>query len=400
MKTLPGSPLSYWIDSTPETNYDASVEGVTVDVAIVGAGIAGLTAAILLKRAGKTVAVIESKRIATGVSGHTTAKVTALHQLIYADLIDQHGEDTARIYAESNQTAVEQVANLVDAYDIDCDFSRQTTYTFAETLENLPKIEAEVKAAHKIGLAAELVTETSLPFSIAGAIKLDNQAQFHVRKYLIGLASQIPGEGSYIIDDTRVKTVNEGNPCQVKTDRGTLRATDVIVATNLPILDQGLFFAKNYPKRSYIVAGRIAPEDAPDGMFIGTGSDYHSIRTTPYGDALLLMVGGKGHKVGQADDTEERYQQLETYMLERFAVNSVDYRWSTQDMVSFDKLPYIGRLTPMNNHIYVATGFSLWGMSKGTLSGMILSDLIVGRENSWAKTYDSLRATPFVSQNS
>ena len=400
MTLLPEKPVSYWIDSTPETNFSSLTEEVSVDVAIIGAGIVGVTAAALLKRAGKTVAVIESQQVATGVTGHTTAKVTSLHQLIYADLIKEFGEEKARLYAESNQAAVERVATFVQEEQIECDFERRSAYTFAESEDELGKIEAEVEAALKLGLPASFVRESSLPFAIAGAVRFDNQAQFHSRKYILHLAKNLPGNGSYVFEKTRVKTVEEGERCQVITDKGVVQAQDVIVATNSPILDQGLFFAKTYPKRSYIIGAPIEPSQAPKGMFIGIGDSYHSIRTTPYKDGLLLLIGGEGHKTGTVSDTEERYQHLEEYARSRFGVKSVDYRWSTQDMVSFDKIPYIGKLTPMTKHLYVATGFSLWGMSNGTLSGMILSDLILGKPNPWSKFYDATRATPFISQES
>jgi glycine/D-amino acid oxidase-like deaminating enzyme/nitrite reductase/ring-hydroxylating ferredoxin subunit len=400
MTLIAGKPASFWIDSTGDIDASTFVNNALVDVAIVGAGIAGLTAANLLKRAGKTVAVIESRRIAIGTSGHTTAKVTSLHQLIYADLIKEMGEEKARLYAQSNQSAVEQVAKFVAEEKIDCDFSRQSAYTFAESPKNLNQIEAEVEAAAKLGLPVSFVRETSLPFPIVGAVRFENQAQFHARKYLVHLAKNIPGNGSYLFENTKVEGVDEGEPCQIQTNQGVVKAKDVIVATNLPILDQGLFFAKTYPKRSYIIAAQIEPSEAPEGVFIGTGENYRSIRTTPYEKGLLLLIGGEGHKTGTVDDTEERYLRLEDYARARFGVNNFEYRWSTQDMVSFDKVPYVGKLTPLNNHIYVATGFSLWGMSNGTMSGMLLSDLILGIDNPWINLYDATRATPFVSGTS
>jgi len=398
MTTFSEENPSFWIASTPTTNFPTLENNLTVDVAIVGGGIVGLTAALLLKRAGKKVAVIEAKQIVTGVSGHTTAKVTALHQLIYADLLKQAGEETARIYAASNMAAIERVAKFVEEEQIDCDFSRQSAYTFTESNGTLSKIKDEVDAAIKAGLPATFVEQTSLPFPIAGAIKLDNQAQFHVRKYLLHLAKLIDGDGSYIFENTRVQTAKEeDNSCQVIADRATVYAQDIIVATHLPILDQGLFFTKTYPKRSYLVGASIDPVKAPIGMFIGAeDEDSYSIRTTPHNGGLLLIVGGGGHKVGSMNHTEDQYAKLENYVQKRFGIDRVEYRWSTQDMVSFDKLPFIGKLTPVNKHIYVATGFSLWGMSKGTLSGMLLSDLILAIANPWAKVYDALRATPFV----
>ncbi|HHP7232154.1 MAG TPA: NAD(P)/FAD-dependent oxidoreductase, partial [Xenococcaceae cyanobacterium] len=248
MTNLPGKPISFWLDSTAKTTFPP-IENVTVDVAIVGAGIVGITAAYLLKKAGKTVALIEAQQIAASTSGHTTAKVTSLHQLIYADLIDKFGLAKAKLYGESNQAAVEFVASTVEQEGIDCDFRRNDTYTFAENQDNLDKIHREYDAAIKLGLPAEFVTETTLPFNIAGAVKFNNQVQFHVRKYLLHLANTIPGDGSYIFENSRVQTVKEGTPCKVIANDTTLQATDVLVTTHLPILDQGLFFAKCYPKR-------------------------------------------------------------------------------------------------------------------------------------------------------
>lgn len=393
---------SFWIASTLQSSYPPLTEDLAVDVAIVGAGLAGITAAMLLKKAGKTVAVIEAGRVAEGVSGHTTAKLTSLHQLKYASLMDSMGEEKAGQYGASNQAAIAQVASLVQDEQIDCDFEHKDAYTFVTDADLLEKVQAEVAAAQQLGLPADFVTETTLPFAIQGAVKFSHQAQFHPRKYILCLAGKIHGEGSYVFEHTRVRTVEDESPCHVRTEQGpTVTAQDVIVATNLPILDQGLYFAKTFPKRSYLIGARIDPAIAPNGVFIGTGEKYRSVRTTPTDDGgTLLLIGGEGHKVGEANDTEERFERLADYARQHFGVTSVDYFWSTQDYVSFDGLPYIGPLTPLNRHTYIATGFSLWGMTNSTLSAMILSDLILGRDNPWASLYESTRPTPFVSQAS
>jgi len=393
---------SFWIASTLQSNYPALTEDLHVDVAIVGGGLVGITAAMLLKRAGKRVAVLEAGRLAESVSGHTTAKVTSLHQLVYASLLKEIGEEKARLYGESNEAAIAQIAALVSEEHIDCDFARKDAYTFANDPKQVDAVRAEVEAAQKLGLPASYVTETPLPFDVLGAVKFSNQAQFHPRKYILSLAGKIHGDGSAIYEHTRVNGVDGENPCRVQTEnRHTVTAQDVIVATHLPILDQGLFFAKTYPKRSYLIGARIDPAKVPDGMFIGTGKNYRSIRATPTDEGgAVLLIGGEGHKVGEASDTQERFERLATYARETFGIETVDFYWSTQDMVSFDQLPFIGKLTPINQHIYVATGFSLWGMTKSTLSAMILSDLILGKPNPWANLYDATRPMPFVTQDS
>jgi len=389
---------SFWLASTLPSRYPTLSQDIDVDVAIVGAGLAGITTAMLLKRAGKRVAVLEAERVGTGVSGHTTAKVTSLHQLKYHTLIEELGADKARLYAQSNQAAIEQIATLVSQEQIDCNFERKDAYTFAETPEILDAVKQEVKAAQLLGLPATFTTEVPLPFETLGAVKFTEQAQFHPRKYLLALAAKIDGDGSYVFEQSRVVTVNHENPCQVHTQAGfTVTAQDVVVATNLPILDQGLFFAKTYPQRSYLIGCQIDSANAPEGMLIGAGSGYRSIRTTPMDDGgLLLLIGGEGHKVGEKVDTDECFAKLASYARDRFGLSQVDYYWSSQDMVSFDKLPYIGRLTPANRHTYVATGFSLWGMTNSTVAAMVLKDLILGQPNPWAELYEATRATPFL----
>lgn len=393
---------SFWIASTLQSSYPPLVQDLSVDVAIVGAGLVGITTAMLLKKAGKTVALLEAGRVAEGVSGHTTAKLTSLHQLKYASLIESLGQEKARLYGESNQAAIAQVAALVRDEHIDCNFEHKAAYTFADTADTLEQVKAEAEAAISLGLPAEYVVKTSLPFPIQGAVKFNHQAQFHPRKYILCLAGKVNGDDSYVFEHTRVCAVEGENPCRVQTEQGpTVTAQDVIVATHLPILDQGLYFAKTYPKRSYLIGARIDPAIAPDGMFIGTGENYRSIRTTPTDDGgTLLLIGGEGHKVGEASDTEERFARLAEYARHHFGVTAVDFYWSTQDMVSFDGLPYIGQLTPFSQHTYVATGFSLWGMTNSTLSAMILSDRVLGRDNPWAQLYDSIRPTPFVTESS
>jgi glycine/D-amino acid oxidase-like deaminating enzyme len=258
---------SFWLESTPDTDYPALTSGVSVDVAVIGAGITGLTAATLLKRAGKTVAVVESKRIVRGASGYTTAKVTAGHGVIYSKLVKTFGGEGAEIYAQANQTAIERIARFVEEDGIDCDFERKANYAYAESSDEVESIEQEVEAAQRCGLDASFAQETPLPYDVAGAIRLENQAQFHPRRYLLALAERIPGDGSHVFELTRALDVDDGEPCVVTTDRGTLRARDVIVATHLPFLDRGLFFAKTYPHRSYAIAAPIAEPRVPEGMF-------------------------------------------------------------------------------------------------------------------------------------
>ena len=398
---------SIWVATTPDTSYPQLAGDVEVDVALVGAGITGVTAAILLKRAGKTVALLDSKRIVRGATGYTTAKVTSGHGVVYGQLTDAFGEDGARVYAESNQAAIERIAEL--AGGIDCDFERKDNYVVAEQAEERGQVEQEAEAMRKLGLPASFVTETPLPYDVAGAVRLENQAQFHPRKYLLGLAETIPGDGSHVFENTRARFVNraDAGACVVETEVGNVRATDVILATHMPFMDRGLFFAKAHPHRSYAVAAPIDAAKAPDGMFINAGTPTRSVRTIRDGERLLIQTGGQGHKPGPADEDEsERYDVLEAFLREHWPeAGDVEYRWSTQDYMSVDRVPYIGRLSRRSKHVFVATGFNKWGMTSGTVAAELLSHAVLGRENRWADLYDSKRinaraaAGKFVKEN-
>jgi glycine/D-amino acid oxidase-like deaminating enzyme/nitrite reductase/ring-hydroxylating ferredoxin subunit len=383
---------SFWIETTPETAYPALDDSVSVDVAIVGAGITGITAAVLLKRAGKTVALLDSKRIVHGASGYTTAKVTSGHGAGYSKIRKGFGEEGTRVYAEANQAGIERIAQFVEEEGIDCDFERKTNYVYAESEEEVSQLRQEAEVERKAGLAVSLVDETPLPFSVAAALRLDNQAQFHPRKYLLALAGTISGDGSHVFEQTRAQDVKSGDTCEVVTERGTVRATDVVVATHLPILDRGLFFAKTYPHRSYAVAAPLDQAPDPEGMYINSGTPTRSVRTLRDGDRVFLNVGGSGHKPADEDDTPARYDQLEQFLRDHWPdAGEVRYRWSTQDYMPHDQVPYVGRLRRGSEHVYAATGYKKWGMTNGTVAAMIIADTILGRRNSWADLYDAKR---------
>ena len=383
---------SYWVASTPETTYPELSGDLDVDVAVVGAGITGVTAAVLLKRAGKTVALLDAKRIVRGATGYTTAKVTSGHGVVYARLTDAFGEEGARIYAESNQAAIERIDELASDGGIDCDYERKDNYVVAERAEERPQVEREAEVMRKLGLPASFVTATPLPFDVAGAVRLENQAQFHPRKYLLGLAETLPGDGSHVFENTRATFVNQGEPSVVETPLGNVRARHVVLATQLPFMDRGFFFAKAHPHRSYAVAAPIDPEQAPDGMFINAGTPTRSVRTIRDGDRLLIQTGGQGHKPGLAGDEPKRYEALEAFLHEHWPhAGAVEYRWSTQDYMSADRVPYVGRLSRRSPHVYTATGYSKWGMTAGTVAAELIADAILGRVNPWASLYDSKR---------
>ena len=408
---MDGQHDSWWRASTPSTSYPPlPPEGGRATVAVLGGGIAGLTTAYALAREGRRdVVVVEAGRIVEGVTGFTTAKVTVGHNLVYADLADRFDEATAAAYAESQSAALAWVCDTVEREGIVCELERVPSLVYTEVAEEREQIEAEVAAAQRAGLAATLVTDSDLPYDIVAGARLEDQAQFHPRKYLLALAERFVAAGGRIHEQTRALDVDTGSPCVVKTDRGELRADHVVVATHYPFLDRGLLFSRLAPYRDVVVAVPVPEAQAPQVMAISTGSEAggtHSVRAAPFdeGRRLLVVTGGQ-YKTGTTASVEERYEQLLDWVRERFGVGDLAYRWSTQDTSSVDRLPYIGRLPLSGDNVWVATGFSAWGMTGGTMAGLLLTDLLQGRENPWAAVYDPGRvdvraaAGKFVHEN-
>jgi glycine/D-amino acid oxidase-like deaminating enzyme/nitrite reductase/ring-hydroxylating ferredoxin subunit len=389
MNSLPGRPASLWLETSSKSDYPRLEKAVTVDVAVVGGGIAGVTTALLLKEAGATVALVESGRVGTGVTGYTTAKVTSLHGLTYSKLVSSFGEDGARVYGEANQAGLERIARFVEELEIDCDFRRKPNYTYSELPEERGRIEEEVATAVRLGLPAAFTQTTDLPFAVAAAIRFDDQAEFHPHKYVLALAARIPGEGSHVFERSPVLGVDDGDPCVVETGAGSVTADQVVIATHMPLLDRGLYFARVHPERSYVVAARLRG-GAPSGMYLSTESPAHSIRAHPFDGGELLLVGGESHKTGQRDSSE-RFRALARWAEARFDVEQIEYRWATQDNMPADGMPFVGRLWPLSGRLYTATGFRKWGLANGTAAAMILRDLILGRPNAWASTFDPQR---------
>jgi glycine/D-amino acid oxidase-like deaminating enzyme/nitrite reductase/ring-hydroxylating ferredoxin subunit len=383
---------SFWIETAEAETFPTLSADLHVDVAIVGGGIVGVMGARFLKEAGKTVAILEARRVVQGVTGHTTAKVTSLHTLIYDELIRKFGDEKAHRYAESNQAALEIIRRLCEEHDIDCDFNERSAYTYTINDDHVEAIEKEVEAARSLGLPAQYHDEIPAPFAVKAAIQFSGQAEFHPRKFLLPLVKSIPGHGSYVFENTRVTGIEEGNPCRVVTEGGkTVTADDVIVATNMPIINKGLFFARAEPSRGYALVMDVPQDRVPDGMLINVGAPTHSVRSASHNGRRVLILAGEGHHVGEGANHRNHWDRLEQWARKDLGATDHLYRWSTQDYYSLDKVPFIGKMTPADDHLYTATGFSAWGMTNGVVSGRLLADLICDVGNPWAEVYDPNR---------
>jgi glycine/D-amino acid oxidase-like deaminating enzyme/nitrite reductase/ring-hydroxylating ferredoxin subunit len=384
---------SAWLATRPEPRSFPTLDrDARADVAVLGGGIVGITTALLLREAGLDVVLLEADRLAHGVSGHTTAKVTSQHGLVYARLRARFGAEGARTYAEANQAALEWIADRVASDAIECDFRRRPAYAYVTSERSRGKLEDEARAADEAGLPAWLAETVPLPFDLEAAVRFDNQAEFHAGRYLGALADRLAAAGARVFEHTRaVEVINDGDRV-VKTPGGDVTAGHVVVATHYPFLDRSLAFARVSPQRSYAILCRIAGA-LPEGMFISGDSPSRSVRAVPLEGEELLLVGGEGHKPGTGGDTRVRYRRLEAFAREHWDVRSVDYRWSAQDNTTLDGVPYVGPLTPWDGRVLMATGFAKWGMTGGTAAAIILADRVQDKENAWAGLFDPSRLT-------
>ncbi len=377
---------SFWLEMCPATNFPTLKNGLKVDVAILGGGIAGITTATLLKKAGYSVAVIEAGRIVKDVTVGTTAKISVSPSKIYNNLTSNLGIVKAQKYANANSKALAKISEIVEEYNIDCDFHRLPLYIFNESLEKIDELNQEAEAARKLGLPVSWVEDMPLSFETGPGIKYTDQAQFHPRKYLLALSNDLDRDGSYVFEKTCVITVKEGELKEVVTDKGSIMADKVVIATHSPVYDPDGLHEHLHFERSYVI-GLYINGEFPDGTFIDS-YPVHTYRTTPTDKGKMILVAGE-HSPVDVEDRNIYYHRLEEYAHQHLDVESVEYRWSSKDSVTDDGLPLIG----MTSHegIYVAAGFGFWGMTNGTTAAMIITDLITGKQTNAADIFNPLR---------
>lgn len=386
---------SHWLATTPRTDYPRLAQPIEVEVAVIGAGIAGICTAWEIARTGRSVAVLEARHVAETTTGHTTGKLTALHGLRYTTLRSIFGTKGAQAYAQVQQAAIDRVFSVAAELAIDCDLERQPAVTYVESAAATGQIDREVEAANEAGLDAEKVTDTDLPYPVAAGIRVADQAQFHPRKYLLGLCRDLTDLGGQIFEHTRITGLDEGSPCTLTAENGcTVRASSVVVSTNYPIFDRAMMFARLAPKREFVIAARLPEDQDPHGMYVTAENHTRSVRTAPLAkDQRLLIVTGESFRPGSRDVAARR-QRLVEWTHERFPDADVESWWAAQDNTTTDQMPFIGPLHPFARHVWVAAGFGGWGMSNGVAAGQLLALMTAGETPEEAKPFDPRRVHP------
>lgn len=383
---------SIWRATAAGNVHDPLHGDVDADVAVVGGGVTGLTCAVLLAEAGADVVLVEARRLGAGTTGGTTGKVTSQHGLIYQELVAHHSEDVAASYGHANQEAIGVVRDLVERHSIDADLDAADAYVYTEDREQLTRMERETEVAQRLGLPASWTDRTDLPFDVAGAIRFDDQAQIHAIRYVHGLAQALTELGGRLYEGTRAVGVEQrAGRRLVRTTSGDIRASHVVLATLIPIIDRGFEFARAEPSMEYGIASP-AGEAVPHGMYLSAGQPTRSVRHYHAQDEAFVIVVGDGHRTGEDGDTARHHDLLDAFARDRLGAGRPRYRWAAQDFVSVDLLPMIGEAA-LAPQVHVATGFNKWGLTNGTVAATIIADAVAGRDNPYAEMLSTRRAT-------
>ncbi|MBD1380863.1 FAD-dependent oxidoreductase [Metabacillus arenae] len=404
LSKLPQVPEPYWRDSEMMSFPELS-EDLTTDVVIVGGGITGITTAYLLVKQGFKVVLLEADQLINGTTGHTTAKITTQHDLIYDEFIQHLGVEKTKQYFQANQHAADFIKQLVKDENIECDLSSQDAYIYTNSKQEIDKLVKEYQAYEKLEMGGEYVDHIPLDINVKGAIVLRNQAQFHPVKYLRKLVQSIIENGGRIFEKTAAVNLDFGKEPVVKTRDGyTVKGKYVASCTHFPFHDNGFYFSRMYADRSYVLAVKTEKE-YPGGMYLSAEDPKRSLRYAETDGDRYIIIGGESHKTGQDKDTLKHYLALAEFGEKTFGINEFKYRWSTQDLTTLDKVPYIGHITSGKQNVFVATGYRKWGMTNGTAAAHLIKDLIVNGSSPYEEVFSPTRfqADPsvkhFLTQN-
>ncbi|PQA55093.1 FAD-dependent oxidoreductase [Siphonobacter curvatus] len=371
-------------------------ESTIYDTLIVGGGITGLTAAVLLQQQGQKCLLVDAHNLGYGTTGGTTAHINTFADTTYAEVENDFGAEAAQQFADDIAGAVSTIQDWVQTYKIDCDFERKQGFVYADEEKQLKELDSLFQSAVKVGVKARLAPEAPVPIPTVKVITIDDQAQFHPLKYLMGLREVFVKAGGVILENTRIEqTTQKDGYHEAESESRILKAKQIIYATHIPPGGVNPLHFEAAPYRSYVLAVTLKDKAYPDALVYDMQDPYHYFRSHVIEGQKYLVVGGADHKTGHGDP-EASFAELEAYVRQYYEVDSVAYRWSAQYYMPVDGLPYIGKLPGFSEGIFTGTGYNGNGMILGTLAGKILSDLVLGKENPSAALYDPGRVKPLA----
>lgn len=384
------SGIAFWFDGVEAPIYAPLEMDKNVDVAIVGGGQVGLHCARRLAGSGLDVLVLEARRVGQQATGRSTAKVTVQHGRKYGSLINAFGGEGARIYAHTNMSAMQEIARLARDMPDQADLEERSAYVYATDESQAEELEKEAQAAQSLGLPAKIVKTAGLPFATTALLEYPGQYQVHPYRYLVGLAANM---GVTIHEESRVTEIVDGSPIQISVNGRTVMARHVVVATQMPVVGEGMFFAKAFPFAHPVIAAPLPEIRRLNGMFISAGAPSHSLRTAEReGRTFLIAVGGE-YKPGDVGEAGSKFDDLRVFVENAFGITSLSHAWTNEDFRSMDGAAFIGPATSGSN-LLIATGFDAWGITQGVVAADILAEHILGRTHPAAELFDSTRIKP------
>ncbi len=385
---------TYWADGNHGPQFPVSGGNVTTDVAIVGGGITGLTAAMRLREMGRDVTVLEMNRIGGGTTSHSTGHLDVTTDRYLHIVARDFGNQAVRRLVSISADAINFVERMSSQIE-GSDFRRVPSYLYIEETRCQELLQREWESDKRAELPAELVGAIPLPFPTTGALRIDNQARFAPGAYANGLARACADAGCQVFEEVRVKNIDDGSPCRLVTTHGIVTANQVIVAVHGAMVGLVTLATRVYPYQSYVLGVRVR-NAIPDALYWDTAEPYHYTRWASSDDPKLLIIGGSDHRTGEQRATDASFSMLERYVRDRYDVEEVEYRWSHELYESADGLPYIGRV-PGDGHVYTGTGYGGDGLKYGSVAGLVLADTLCDRYNPAAELFDPARIKPIAS---
>lgn len=405
--TLPQFPKSFWLDSVDKLpQFPPLTTDLKTDVVVIGAGITGITTAYVLAKRGVKVVVLNAGPILEGTTGHTTAKITTQHGLIYHEFLSHFGEEKTRLYYEANQEALTLIKQTIADLNIDCQLTDEDAYLYTSDDDYLNQLQDEYMAYGQLQIGGDYLESTPLPFATKAAIRLQGQARFNPVPYLIRLLQEITKLGGQIYEGTTVVGATQEQPSLVKTKQGhQVTCNYVVTASHYPFNDiKGAYFTRLHAEKSYVIAARTE-KAYPGGMYINVEQPTRSLRAVTINGEPAVLIGGEGHKTGQGLCTHQYYENLQKFGEEMFGLQEILYRWSAQDVFTLDKMPYIGQQFSDAPNLLMATGFRKWGMTTSMVAALLNTKIILGEKSPYEEVFTPHRfhADPsiktFVMQN-
>lgn len=392
---LPKQTDSFWHRTNDPLLFPALEESMSTDIAVIGGGIAGILTAYELAEQGHSVILLEARKVLRGTIGRTTSKLSAQHTIIYDELIRRHGEEKARLYYDANMEGIERTRALAMKYQIDCDLKQQSAYVYTQSEKYTDVMKKEAEAYEKLSLDGNFTDKLPINLEIAAAVAMHNQFEFHPVNFLTGVLRALKEKGAQVFEQTIVESIEDGSSVTVKTQNGlSIECRQAVCASHFPIDDSDQFYAKNLTPEMSLATAYKAAEPFPGGMYISADPPHRTFRSMPAGGNEFILVGGGSHTPRDGSSDKQRYEEIMAFAQKTFHTEELDAYWSAHDYMTKDRMPFIGRIRPDAENVYVATGFSKWGLANAANGALLVCDLIGGRQNRYEQLLNPHRKIP------